>query len=85
MTFVDQTVQPDEVTIRCAATLVAAKDPPILAGALTASTLYLATFDQQHLLSAAGLIRDIIGIMVVPPSEILRVIERTQGRREVRQ
>lgn len=75
--FVDQTVQPDEDTIRRAAALVAAKDAPILAGALTAAAIYLATFDQQHLLSAAGRIRETCGIMVATPSEILRVIERT--------
>ncbi|MDQ2744375.1 MAG: PIN domain-containing protein [Chloroflexota bacterium] len=67
--FVDQ-------TIRQAAEFVAAKDVPILAGALAATTPFLATFDQQHLLSIAARIRAVFGMTVATPSEILRLISK---------
>lgn len=72
--FVEQTIQPDETSIRRAADLVAAKDAPILGGALAASASYLATFDQQHLLNAEERIREAFAITVATPSEILRLI-----------
>jgi predicted nucleic acid-binding protein len=79
--FVDQSVQPREATIRQAAELVAAKDAPILGGAIAARVQYLATFDQQHLLSAVERIQDVFGITVATPSEILRLSgERSEQR-----
>lgn len=69
--FLDQTIQPRSSAVIRAAELVAAKDAPILAGA---KALYLVTFDQQHLLSAADRILETFGITATTPSQILQLI-----------
>jgi predicted nucleic acid-binding protein len=69
--FIDQTVRAEERTVHRAAAVVAAKDAPIVAGAIEARAAYLATFDRQHLLSVAPQIRDAFGIAVATPAEIL--------------
>lgn len=47
------------------------KDAPIVAGAIAAMCVYLATFDRQHLLSQAAYIHETWGIDVGDPRKIL--------------
>lgn len=79
--FVDQTVRSEAAAIRRAAEVVAAKDAPILGGAIVAGAEYLATFDQRHLLSAAAHIHAVFGITVATPAEVLRVAGERSDRR----
>ena len=65
-------VRLSEPTVSAAARIVAAKDAPILAGAVQARALSLATYDRRHLLDHAESISESLAIIVATPDEVLR-------------
>lgn len=73
-------VRPSSEQVVDVAKVVELKDAPIVAGALAADALYLATFDQRHLLSQAERIHETFGITVATPAEILTLTRGTTGR-----
>lgn len=64
-------VKPTKAMILRAAEVVAAKDAPIVAAAISARASYLATWDRKHLLRRKDQVREAFGVMVATPDEIL--------------
>jgi predicted nucleic acid-binding protein len=72
-------VRPSRELVLAVGEIVELKDAPIVAGAMEAVATYLATYDQQHLVTAADRIRDAFGVSVATPSEILRLTGKDYG------
>lgn len=77
-------VDPFQATVEEVAKLVESKDAPIVAGAIAAHALYLATYDQKHLLKQRSHIWESFGIMVLTPIEILYLLPPSSLEEEVR-
>lgn len=73
-------VRPSREHVLAVAQIVEVKDAPIVAGAMEAEAIYLATYDQQHLLRRAETIRAAFGIMVATPADILRLTAEDLNR-----
>ncbi len=70
-TLATQLVTPARAQVLRTGQVIDIKDAPIVAGAVRARALYLATYDRRHLLSQAQLIESIFGIVVATPDAIL--------------
>jgi predicted nucleic acid-binding protein len=64
-------VDPPAELVQQLAAAIQPKDAPIVAAALHAQAVYLATYDQKHLLSQRDAIRTAFGLVVATPEEIL--------------
>ena len=73
-------VRPSREHVLAVAQVVEVKDAPIVAGAMEAGAIYLATYDQQHLLRCAERIRAAFGIIVATPADIIRLTAGEMGR-----
>lgn len=62
---------PPAELVRHVATRIEAKDAPIMAAALTARALYLATYDRKHLLNEATRIQSAFQLIVTTPDQLL--------------
>ena len=69
-----QVVNPPTSLVQRVARVVAVKDAPIVAGAITAKATYLATYDRKHLLRQASVIQAHFGITATTPDAILAAI-----------
>ena len=69
-----QLVDPPAALVRQVAADIALKDAPIVAGAVHAEAMFLATYDRKHLLAKAALIQDRFGIAVGTPEAVLATI-----------
>jgi predicted nucleic acid-binding protein len=65
---------PSSMLVAQVATIVEPKDAPIVAGAITASASYVASYDRKHLLSQAPLIAAHYQITVAIPNQVLRML-----------
>jgi predicted nucleic acid-binding protein len=65
------TVAPSVALVEEVATVIALKDAPVVAGAIHAGAMFLATYDRKHLLSRREEIFAAFGVTVATPSEIL--------------
>jgi predicted nucleic acid-binding protein len=79
-----QMVEPDPELVRLVAQIIVLKDAPIVAGAIKANALYLASYDRKHLLSQAALIKDQFGVLVDAPDNVLATIESSTDRDKLR-
>jgi predicted nucleic acid-binding protein len=61
----------DQLVIQVAR-VIAAKDAPIVAAAVSAGSAYLATYDRKHLLRQKEQIEALYGISVVTPDVVVR-------------
>jgi hypothetical protein len=77
-------VEPDPELVRLVAQIIVLKDAPIVAGAIKANALYLASYDRKHLLSQAALIKDQFGVLVDAPDNVLATIESSTDRDKLR-
>lgn len=64
-------VDPPKSLVLEVAKVVAVKDAPIVAGAISAQTGYLATYDRRHLLQLKAQIDTAFGVIVATPEEVL--------------
>lgn len=64
-------VDPPAALVQRVAERIEPKDAPIVAAALAAGALYLATYDRRHLLSQAALIQATYHLTVATPDQIL--------------
>jgi predicted nucleic acid-binding protein len=69
-------LEPPPALVRQVAITIDAKDAEIVAGAIHADVVFLATYDRKHLLSKREEIRDAFGILVATPDEILASLDR---------
>lgn len=65
---------PPAVLVREVAQIVVLKDAPIVAGAIAAEALFIASYDRKHLLRQAAAIRAHYGIMVDTPDTVLSLV-----------
>jgi len=65
---------PPGALLREVAQVIVPKDAPIVAGAVSSRAKYLATYDRAHLLTRAELIRDLFGLEVATPQDVLVAI-----------
>jgi len=73
-------VRPSRERVLAVAQVVEVKDAPIVAGAMEAEAIYLATYDQQHLLRCSERIRVAFGIIVATPADIIRLTTEDSAR-----
>lgn len=66
-------MKPTKRQIFKAAKIVVGKDAPIVAGAITAKTDYLASFDRKHLLKYKGDIEASFKVKVVTPGDLIQL------------
>lgn len=67
-------VNPSQQSVRDVARSVEPKDAPIVAAAIQARAVYLATYDQKHLLRQRDRIWADFGVMVLSPIEVLYML-----------
>ena len=65
---------PSHRTVRQAARHIELEDAAIVAGALAARARFLATYDRHHLLNHAESIRELFGLLVMTPDDILTTL-----------
>ena len=73
-------VEPPVALVWQVAAIIAPKDAAIVAGAIHAGALFLATYDRKDLLSKRQEILDAFGVTVATPEEILAGLEDPQDR-----
>ena len=67
---------PDADLVADTARIIVEKDAPIIAAARAAGVTLVATYDRRDLLSKRDAIATAFGIIVAPPDELLRMIDR---------
>jgi predicted nucleic acid-binding protein len=67
-------VRPSASHLREVAREIALKDAPIVAGAISVSAKYIATFDRKHLLSQADRIYELFAILACTPEHVLKAL-----------
>jgi len=72
--LVSKVINPSMKVVKEVAKVVEPKDAPIVAAAIEASALYLASYDQRHLLGQKEQIWDTFGVIVLTPIEVLYLL-----------
>jgi len=72
LTLLADRAEPTAELVAQAATMIDAKDAPIVAAAALAKADYLASYDRRHLLAKRAEIERAYGIVTATPDEILR-------------
>lgn len=72
LTLLTHRAEPTAAQVAQAATMIDAKDAPIVAAAQAAGATYLASYDRRHLLAKRAEIEAAYGMVTTTPDEILR-------------